>query len=257
MTNNTSTDNHSLLAQANDPDTASAILVRLSMSDDEVIRGAVACNKSTPKVVIKSLLKDKSEHVLDCLKKRAILHQARFIKPQKVIGKHVVFREANTADAEFILQLRTDSVIGKYLSHTANDLNLQVQWLEKYANDSTQIYFIIEDKAGERFGTIRLYDQQGDSFCWGSWILREGRPSGFAVESALMVYHFALGLGFKQSHFDVRKGNESVWNFHERFGAVRVAETDEDYLYSISLEAIQKSLQKYEKYLPNGVEVQP
>ena len=72
-----------------------------------------------------------------------------------------------------------------------------------------------------------------------------------------MVYHFALGLGFKQSHFDVRKGNESVWNFHERFGAVRVAETDEDYLYSISLEAIQKSLQKYEKYLPNGVEVQP
>ena len=88
----------------------------------------------------------------------------------------------------FILQLRNDPVKGKYLSSTSSDLELQIAWLEKYAIDNSQIYFIIEDKNGERFGTIRLYDVKENSFCWGSWILREGRPSGFAMESALLVY---------------------------------------------------------------------
>ncbi len=177
------------------------------------------------------------------------------IKADYVIGKNVVFRNANEGDAEFILQLRTNPIKGRYLSPTPSDLDLQVDWLRKYAKDNSQAYFIIEDKGGERYGTVRLYDQRDDSFCWGSWILREGSPSGFAIESALMIYYFALDLGFSRSHFDVRKGNESVWQFHERFGAVRVAEADSDYLYAISLSAIQKSISRYKKYLPNGIEV--
>jgi RimJ/RimL family protein N-acetyltransferase len=178
-----------------------------------------------------------------------------FIKPQKVIGADVVFRNADKDDAAFILGLRVDPVKGKYLSKTSGDLSDQIAWLEKYEKDDSQIYFIIEDKKGERFGTIRLYDVQGDSFCWGSWILKEGRPNGFAIESALMVYHFALRLGFTRSHFDVRKGNESVWKFHERFGAQRIEETEEDYLYSISKDAIQESLEKYKKRLPDGIAI--
>lgn len=178
-----------------------------------------------------------------------------FIKPVKVIGKNVVFRNAVTADAEFILQLRTDPVKGKYLSATTADLDMQVAWLEKYASDNSQIYFIIEDRNGERFGTIRLYDVRGDSFCWGSWILRDGRPSGFAMESALLVYQVALSLGFKNSHFDVRKENTSVWQFHERFGAVRTGEQGEDYIYTISHEAIQNSFEKYKKHINDEIEI--
>lgn len=182
---------------------------------------------------------------------------ASFIKPSKVIGKTVVLRNATVDDAEFILGLRTDPVKGRFLSATSNDVEMQKAWLAKYAGDNSQVYFIIEDMQGERYGTVRLYDQQGDSFCWGSWILREGRPSGFAYESALMVYSFALTLGFTACHFDVRKGNESVWQFHERFGAVRSGETELDYLYTISLEAINAALAKYRKQLPDGVRVIP
>lgn len=179
-----------------------------------------------------------------------------FVKPVKVIGKNVVFRNANKADAEFILQLRTDPIKGKYLSATAADLDLQLAWLEKYAGDNSQIYFIIEDVNGERYGTIRLYDVKGDSFCWGSWILRDGRPSGFAMESAILVYQFALSLGFKKSHFDVRKENTAVWQFHERFGALRIEEQGEDYIYSISDYAIKNSFEKYKKYINNEMIIQ-
>ena len=101
-----------------------------------------------------------------------------------------------------------------------------------------------------------MYDIQNDSFCWGSWILKEGAASSYAIESALLVYHFALSLGFEKAHFDVRKGNESVWKFHERFGANKTAETADDFIYSISLEAIEHSLEKYKKYLPNGFSIE-
>jgi RimJ/RimL family protein N-acetyltransferase len=66
-----------------------------------------------------------------------------------------------------------------------------------------------------------------------------------------MVYAYAVDeLDFRRSHFDVRKANKSVWRFHERFGAERVAETEKDFLYQISLEAIRKAMSRYRKYLP-------
>jgi hypothetical protein len=77
------------------------------------------------------------------------------------------------------------------------------------------------------------------------------------MESALMVYAYATGhLGFTGSHFDVRKGNERVWQFHERFGAKRIGETDLDYLYRLDLAAIQAARLRYGKFLPNGVNVE-
>lgn len=177
------------------------------------------------------------------------------VKPARVLGKNIVLRDATVDDAEFIVGLRTDPVKGQYLSKTSSDVAAQRAWLLAYAGDDSQVYFIIEDHAGTRHGTVRLYDPQGDSFSWGSWILADNRPSGFAVESALMVYRYALSLGFTASHFSVRVANESVWKFHERFGAVRTREEGEDYFYAISREAMETSFEKYRKYLPDDISV--
>jgi len=174
------------------------------------------------------------------------------IKPKKVVGNNLVFKDAQKEDAAFIIELRTDSKKAAHLSKTSNDLKQQEVWLEKYGNDSGQVYFIIFNKQDERVGTVRLYDITVDSFCWGSWILKNGTPSSYSIESAILVYHFALNLGFEKAHFEVRKSNESVWKFHERFGANKVKETSDDFIYNISLQAIKRSLEKYKKYLPNG-----
>lgn len=184
-----------------------------------------------------------------------ILRMPALIKPAKVIGKSAVLRNATEQDAEFILTLRRDPAKGRFLSATAADLSLQIAWLEKYACDARQVYFIIETTDGRPMGTVRLYDVQGDSFCWGSWILKADAPQAFAIESTLMVYRFALQLGFSRSHFDVRKGNESVWAFHERFGATRVSETADDYLYTIGTQEIEAALSRYRRYLPEGIQI--
>jgi RimJ/RimL family protein N-acetyltransferase len=180
---------------------------------------------------------------------------ARIRKALRVQGRTLTFRDATTDDAAFILSLRTNAEKSRYLSAVSGKLSEQQAWLARYAHADDQAYFIIESK-GEPLGTVRLYDPQGDSFCWGSWILKDGRPSHAAMESALMVYAYALDhLGFAGAHFDVRKGNERVWQFHERFGARRVDETDLDYFYRLDRKAIAASLERYGRFLDGGVTV--
>lgn len=179
--------------------------------------------------------------------KQPIIHKAK-----RISGRTLVFRDAVTDDAAFILGLRTDEQKSQYLSKTSPDFEQQHAWLEAYAEKTDQAYFIIETSNGEPLGTVRLYDPQGTSFCWGSWILKAGAPAHASIESALMVYAYAIDhLGYQQAHFDVRKGNEHVWHFHERFGAVRTGETEHDYIYRLDATAIIASRRRYRKYIPD------
>ena len=187
--------------------------------------------------------------------KRAI-KLPKLLKAKRVEGKTLTFRNVEVTDAEFILSLRTDAKKSMFLSQVSTDIDAQRQWLKNYVVSLDQAYFIIEYKS-EPIGTVRLYDPQGDSFCWGSWILIDSRPSQAAIESALMVYAYAVDhLGFRAAHFDVRKGNERVWQFHERFGARRTAETEQDYLYRLDSEAIVASRQRYMRFLDDSVRVE-
>ncbi|MCL2523740.1 MAG: GNAT family N-acetyltransferase [Betaproteobacteria bacterium] len=177
-------------------------------------------------------------------------------KAARVVGKSLFFRNATVADAEFILSLRTDREKSRYLSFVSGKLADQQAWMECYAKAEDQAYFIIMNQ-DDPIGTIRLYDPQGDSFCWGSWILKNGRPSHAAMESVLMLYAYATDhLGFTAAHFDVRKGNERVWQFHERFGAKRVSETEIDYFYELDNDAILTSRKRYSCFLEGSVRVE-
>jgi RimJ/RimL family protein N-acetyltransferase len=172
------------------------------------------------------------------------------------VGKTLSFRDASLDDAAFILSLRTDADKSRYLSSVSGELVEQQAWLKRYAEDDNQVYFIIEYQDAP-IGTVRLYDPQGESFCWGPWILHSSRPSQAAMESALMVYAYALDhLGFTAAHFDVRELNERVWQFHERFGATRVAENEIDFFYSLDVKAIHISQNRYQRYLEGGVRVE-
>ena len=238
--------------QANNNKTSPEKLAALSKSTDEKIRGAIALNKATPTKVLEYLLNDKSGYVLSCLQKRGYKTYPILKKPKEVIGNNLILRDATKEDAAFVLELRTDPKKAKYISKTSNDLKQQEAWLQNYCNDSKQVYFIIFNRQKEKVGTVRLYDTKNKSFCWGSWILKKGTPNSYAIESALLVYYFALSLGFKKAHFDVRKDNQSVYKFHERFGAKKIEENKYNFIYNISLEVIKKSLKKYKKYLPDG-----
>lgn len=183
----------------------------------------------------------------------------KIIKVGRIVGKSLAFRDASVSDADFIYSLRVDEEKSRHLSKVSDGVDAQVRWLENYASKTGEAYFIIEgqDPGSAALGTVRLYDAQGDSFCWGSWVLAKGAPANAAIESALMVYAYALEhLGFRNAHFQVHRGNESVWKFHERFGAVRHAEDDIQFHYTLAYEDIVASMARYRRFLNDGITIQ-
>lgn len=168
-------------------------------------------------------------------------------------GKNINLRTVEIEDASFILELRMVKHKNKFLSSVENDLEKQKIWLKRYKikeHRQQEYYFVIESKTQQKLGLVRAYDLKLDSFCWGSWLIKDKAPQTTAIESALLVYEFGFNqLGYKQSHFDVRKGNSRVIDFHLRFGAKIIDEDELNYYFDYDAEIYKKIKQKYRRYL--------
>ncbi|MBY4594768.1 GNAT family N-acetyltransferase [Ottowia caeni] len=176
------------------------------------------------------------------------------VKSAWIEGHRLRLRNATEADAAFIFGLRHDPERNRHMSATSPLLEDQRNWLARYAADGSQAYFIIESAAGHvPLGTVRLYDARDNSFCWGSWMLVPGAPAFAAIESALVVYCYALELGFTAAHFEVQEGNVAVSRFHENFGAVRIGQVNGQIQYTLGHERMLESLGRYRRFLPDGI----
>jgi RimJ/RimL family protein N-acetyltransferase len=168
------------------------------------------------------------------------------------ITKHVSLRLVETSDAEFILSLRLDAEKNKHLSKVSNDLQAQIDWITGYKQRELakkEYYFIIMGAQADELGAVRLYDFRDDSFCWGSWILVRNAPIHAAIESALAVYEIAFfELGFNRSHFDVRKENTRVVDFHRRFGATTTGEDDLNWYFELTRDSYELTKKRYQRY---------
>jgi Acetyltransferase (GNAT) domain len=175
------------------------------------------------------------------------------IKIESQCCKNIKLRLVSTDDAYFILQLRLNEKLKQYISHVNNDIEEQIQWIVNYKkreSRNSEFYFLITSYDDEAFGTVRLYDFIGDSFCWGSWVIGRNAPISAGIESALSIYEIAFyTLGFKQSHFNVRKDNTSVVKFHRNFGAEIVSEDNMNCHFNFKKEAYKKIKIKYRKFL--------
>jgi hypothetical protein len=134
-------------------------------------------------------------------------------------------------DAEFICRLRADQQLNKHISASDPDADAQRVWIEKYKEREAagkEFYFVIQHQMKD-YGVVRMYDFKEKSFSWGSWIILPSRPSGLVTYSAVMIYEMGFDvLGFEQSHFDVRIGNNKVIDFHVRSGAQATERTAVD-----------------------------
>ena len=170
-----------------------------------------------------------------------------------IYGKNINMRTVKTEDAEFIYTMRQNQNKTKYLSTVTGTVESQKEWIENYKQreeDKKEFYFVIESKDEEKLGLVRMYDFQDESFCWGSWLIKEDAPKTTAIESALQIYEFGFyNLGFEKSHFDVRKGNDKVIAFHKRFGAKIINEDELDYFFNFEKSDYEITKEKYKRYL--------
>jgi len=170
-----------------------------------------------------------------------------------VFGKNIQLRTVEVEDAEFIFEMRQNQDKIKYLSKVIGTVESQKEWIKNYKQreeEKKEFYFVIESKNEKKLGLIRMYDFKKDSFCWGSWLIKEDAPKTTAIESALQIYEFGFyNLGYKKSHFEVQKGNDKVIAFHQRFGAIIIDEDDKEVFFNFEKKNYEITKEKYKRYL--------
>lgn len=136
-------------------------------------------------------------------------------------GLHV--RLVNEDDAEFILKLRTDPELSKYIHDTNNDIKEQRQWISQYKrreHEGKEYYFIFY-KGKTPVGLNRIYKIHDNVFTTGSWIFERDASFECSIlasiitrEIAFEVLNMDLEDGFDGCHVD----NKKVLKFNKYIG---------------------------------------
>lgn len=165
-------------------------------------------------------------------------------------------RTVDESDAQFIVELRTDPYLSRYLSETSISVESQIAWIRQYQireNNGEEYYFVILDREGNRLGLNRLCNFDAHSFETASWIYKRGLDIGIPVLGDLATRDFGFEeLNYDVCRFEVMKGNEAVIRYHKRFHAELVGEDGRVYYFSLSREAYRAYRDKLLKIFSYG-----
>jgi RimJ/RimL family protein N-acetyltransferase len=141
-------------------------------------------------------------------------------------------RPVTVEDAPFIVALRTDPLLNRFVHEISPRVEDQVAWIEHYFLRAGDYYFIIEDAdSGKPHGTIGIYDvvENAAGAEWGRWILKRGSVA--ALESAWLIYEVGFArLQLASLYCRTLAENPRGISFHDSFGASRVGVLEHHFL---------------------------
>lgn len=171
-------------------------------------------------------------------------------KSQGVSGKNINLRIANIDDAEFILDLRLNPNLNTFIGTTDPSVENQKNWIERSYQSESDFHFIIEDKRGNRCGTIAVYnvDYKMGEAEWGRWVIKPGSPVFCSLESNILALYFGLRiLSLKRLTGGANHHNKEVVYFHKLY--VTVSAIDENHIWFFVEESnFAKLLKKFKKF---------
>lgn len=166
----------------------------------------------------------------------------------KLEGKYVNLRSVTEDDAEFILDIRNDPQISKYLPPLNVTVEQQKQWISKQRADKDSYYFIIETPQGNVIGTISVYNiidnhaESGRSCCIGE-------PYHSIEASALLTDFTFKTLNLDYTIIWVYEENKAVISLNQSLGCewVDKGEDDEGKPFRLGVCKKEKALEINEK----------
>lgn len=155
----------------------------------------------------------------------------------QLTGNKIILRLVEE-DSYFILKLRQNKELNKYISSTDITVEQQKEWIKKYKireKKEEEYYFIILNKEMKQpCGTVRIYniDKINKVATWGSFILDFTRPDGASKDVIDISLNFAFKeLKLKKIELDVRKVNKKAIHIYEKNGFLKEKEDDINYYY--------------------------
>ncbi len=137
-------------------------------------------------------------------------------------------------DAEFILSLRTDSKLSRFLHSTDNDLEKQKEWIRQYKQREAEglDYYFIYSSNGINFGLNRIYNIKGKICTGGSWLCAKDTSPEKSIPSMLIARDIMFDfLDLDEDNFEVRRDNHAVLRFHRMMSCIQTGETEQDIFF--------------------------
>lgn len=155
-------------------------------------------------------------------------------------------------DAEFIVSLRSNERLSRYIHQTSPDVSKQIEWIKEYKKreEKGEDYYFIYSLNDEPVGLNRLYDIDETSFTGGSFVFKPSCPFEIPVLSTLIQFHIAFDiLDKKMAYGDIRKNNLKVIKFHKILNVEFGSEDDLNYYYKYNDDTFRKVRPKIESML--------
>lgn len=145
-------------------------------------------------------------------------------------------RLVNVDDVDYILLLRTNKSLSRFIHHTDDDREAQIEWIRKYKQREAEgrEYYFIYLLDGKPVGLNRIYNIFEYYGTIGSWICNPDNEAEVSLKTYILMFdmmfeHIKLDITL----FDVRKENKHVWKLHKLLGALQVGESDIDYYFTL------------------------
>ena len=157
-------------------------------------------------------------------------------------------RLVDESDVDYILSLRTNKHLAKFIHHTDNDRDKQLEWVRNYKNRESEgrEYYFIYFLDGKPVGLNRIYNILGYYGTIGSWICSPDNET----EISLATYILMLDIMFDRikldiTIFEVRQANKHVWKLHKMLGAQQVGGSNIDYYFTLNKETYYKNRESF------------
>ena len=164
-------------------------------------------------------------------------------------------------DAAFIIKLRTDEKLSKFISRVDNDVNKQREWIREYKKREaigTDYYFIYFYN-DTPIGINRVYNVHDGVFTFGSWICLDKLPFNIPMATAIIareIGFYELGcykeLEIGGTHVD----NKKVLRFSEMLGMIYDGTMElEKGTYRtgyLTKEAFENHVDDVKRFIPNA-----
>lgn len=163
-------------------------------------------------------------------------------------GLHV--RLAQVEDSPFILSLRTDEKLSRFIHVTDNNLGKQIAWMHEYKKreeKGIEYYFIFE-QTDNPLGVCRIYDIREKEYTVGSWVFSKSAPMGSAILADIITREIAFDLmPEKRLKFDVSRENTNVLRYQRTFHPTVVKEDTDNIHFEITKDVFDKYKSYYLK----------
>lgn len=135
----------------------------------------------------------------------------------------LVARFVEEDDAAFIIQLRTDPILSRFLHATDSSLDKQKEWIRSYKERERkgEDYYFIFFKDGKPVGLNRIYSIHGTTFTTGSWLFSPEAPFECSIAASIMIRDLAfeeMGFELEDGYDGVHVDNKQVYKFNKLIG---------------------------------------